>query len=85
MENEANSGFWSIGSKADENDVWTAEKTAAEWAEELKGYDYVLLFRATDSFASEFGGLFGGSTEVESSRVFQVDNSGSTPSLKIVP
>jgi hypothetical protein len=85
MENETNSGTWSLGSRADENDVWTAEKTAAEWAEELKGYDYVLLFRATDSFASEFGGLFGGSTEVESSRVFQVDNSGSTPSLKIVP
>jgi hypothetical protein len=85
MENETNSGTWSLGSRADENDVWTAEKTAAEWAEELKGYDYVLLFRATDSFASEFGGLFGGSTEVESSRVFHVDNSGSMPSLKIVP
>jgi hypothetical protein len=85
MENETNSEAWSLGSRADENDVWTAKKTDAEWAEELKGYDYVLLFRATESFASEFGGLFGGSTEVASSSVFKVDNSGSMPSLKMVP
>jgi hypothetical protein len=84
MENESNSGFWSIGSKADENDVWTAEKTQSEWAEELKDYDYVVVVRATESFVDEFGELFDNAANLSSS-VFKVDGSGSTSLLKKVP
>jgi len=82
MENKANSGFWSIGSRSDESDVWTAEKTDAEWAEELKGYDYVLIFKSTESFASEFRRLFEEPQEVSAGRVFKVIDKGTSVSLK---
>jgi hypothetical protein len=74
MENEANSGFWSIGSRADENDVWTAEKTESEWAEELKDYDYVVVLRATESFADQFGELFENPFDATSPSVFKVED-----------
>ena len=74
MENETNSGTWSLGSKADENDVWTVEKSASEWAQELRDYDYVVVFRATESFAQEFGDLFGNQSDVTSSSVFRVED-----------
>ena len=74
MENETNSATWSLGSKGDENDVWTVSKSASEWAQELAEYDYVVIFRATDSFVSEFGGLFENATVVTSSSVFKVEN-----------
>jgi hypothetical protein len=85
MENEANSGFWSIGSKADENDIWTAEKTADEWSTELKGYDYVVMFKATESFVGEFGGLFGKPSDISSSSVFTIEDSGPRSILRKVP
>jgi hypothetical protein len=74
MENETNSATWSLGSKGDDNDVWTVSKSASEWAQELTDYDYVLIFRATDSFVSEFGNLFANPTDATSSSVFKVEN-----------
>jgi hypothetical protein len=74
MENQTNSGFWSIGSKADENDVWTAEKSASEWSGELGEYDYVLLFRKSESFQSEFSSLFEESADVSDSSVFRISD-----------
>lgn len=74
MENQTNSGFWSIGSKADENDVWTAEKSVSEWSGDLKGYDYVLLFRKSESFQSEFSSLFEKSADVSDSSVFRISD-----------
>jgi hypothetical protein len=74
MENETNDANWSLGSKADENDVWTVEKSASEWAQELTDYDYVVVLRSTESFAQEFGGLFGNQSDVTSSSVFRVED-----------
>jgi hypothetical protein len=73
MENETNDANWSLGSKADENDVWTVEKSASEWAQELADYDYVVVVRSTESFAQEFGDLFGNQSDVTSSSVFRVE------------
>jgi hypothetical protein len=70
MEIETNSDSWSLGTKADENDVWTVEKSASEWGDDLKDFDYVLVFRATDSLVSEFGELFADSSELKDSTVF---------------
>ena len=81
MENETNSATWSLGSKGDENDVWTVSKSASEWAQELADYDYVVIFRATDSFVSEFGGLFDNPADATSSSVFKVENVDGSISL----
>jgi hypothetical protein len=85
MENEANSGFWSLGSRADDNDVWTAEKSPAQWADELENYDYVLIYRMTESFVIEFGGLFANPAELEQSTVFAVTKVFDSLTLTRVP
>jgi hypothetical protein len=85
MENETNSGTWSLGSKADENDVWTVEKSASEWAQELTDFDYVVILNTAGSFAAEFGGLFENPADLSSSAVFAVDNAQSQISLIRVP
>ena len=74
MENEANPGSWSLGTKADETDVWTTEKSVSEWAGDLRGYDYLLLFRKTESFQSEFSSLFENSADVSDSSVFRISD-----------
>jgi hypothetical protein len=85
MENETNSGTWSLGSKADENDVWTVEKSASEWAKELTDFDYVVILNTAGSFATEFGGLFENPADLSSSAVFAVDKAQSQISLIRVP
>jgi hypothetical protein len=70
MENETNSDSWSIGAKADENDVWTVEKSASEWGDDLRDFDYVLVYRATESLVSDFGELFAEPSELQDSTVF---------------
>ena len=76
MAQEVGAGPWSIGSKSDEGDVWTAEKTKDQWVEELKQYDFVVLYRSTDSFREEFGALFESPASIESSKVFRVSSVG---------
>jgi hypothetical protein len=85
MENETNSGTWSLGSKADENDVWTAEKSVSEWAQELADYDYVVTLEVTDTFAKEFAGIFENLGDLDSSSVFAVEKADSRVSLIRVP
>jgi hypothetical protein len=72
MENETNSGAWSLGSKAVENDVWSVDKSATEWAKELREYDYVVILNSTESFAEEFGELFENQSDASGSWVFRV-------------
>jgi hypothetical protein len=72
MENQTNSEAWSLGSRADENDVWTVDKSASEWAQELRGYDYVVVLEATESFAEQFGELFDNPSDQTSPSVFRV-------------
>ncbi len=85
MENETNSGFWSLGSKADENDVWTSEQSAPDWAEKLRDFDFVVVFRQSSSFQSEFAPLFKSPAEVKDSTVFAVDKTGLDLKLNRVP
>jgi hypothetical protein len=74
MENETNAANWSLGSKADENDVWTVEKSASEWAQELTDYDYVVVLNSTDSFSEKFGELFENQAEAIGNAVFAIDS-----------
>lgn len=67
-------GAWSIGSKLDEGDVWTEEKSTSEWAQELRDYDYVVVLRTTESFAEQFGELFENPSDATSPSVFKVED-----------
>ena len=82
MENETNSDSWSLGTKADENDVWTVEKSAPEWGDDLKDFDYVLVYRATESLVNDFSELFADPSELQDSTVFSgteaIDSTGLT-------
>jgi hypothetical protein len=82
LDNSVNDPDWSIGSRYNEEDVWTSPKTQAEWASELKDYDYVLVYVASESFVDEFGGLFEESQGISASTVFEVLDNGRSVSLK---
>jgi hypothetical protein len=82
LNNRVNEPGWSIGSPFDETDVWTTPKTQAEWGSDLREYDYVLIYGASESFVSEFGGLFENTQEISASTVFEVLDNGSSVSLK---
>jgi hypothetical protein len=81
MGNSVNPGSWSLGSKLDEGDVWTVEKSPSEWSRELTDYDYVLILRATDSFVAEFGALFRSPSDLSTWSIFEVDESEGEISL----
>ena len=50
---------WSIGSPNGDGDIWTDSKqTAQTWSQELKNYDYVVLYSASENFYTEFDSLF---------------------------
>ena len=76
---------WSIGSPANEEDVWTAAKTAEEWSAELDGYDYVLIYQATQGFVDEFGQIFEDPSQIAASTVFEVQDSERELKLVRVP
>jgi hypothetical protein len=69
----------------DEGDIWTAEKSASEWAKELTDFDYVVILNTAGSFATEFGGLFENVAEVSDATVFSVESSGGEVSLVGLP
>ena len=72
MGSDVNLSGWSIGNPSSEEDIWTIEKTAADWAADLRDFDYVLFFDPGDNFMNQFGSLFTQDTEVEPRSVFQV-------------
>lgn len=82
LNNSVNDSGWSIGSPLDPSDVWTIQKTANEWSEELKDYDFVLVYRATESFVEEFGEVFNAPLGAKSSMVFKVVTEGNATILK---
>jgi hypothetical protein len=50
---------FSLGSPNGPGDIWTEPKmTLSAWDVALDNYDYVVMYRSTDSFIAEFGSLF---------------------------
>jgi hypothetical protein len=63
---------WSIGTPYDESDIWTdAGISATQWSQELRDYDYVVLYANSESFNEEFSTIFESGT-VEPGNVYQV-------------
>ena len=50
---------WSIGSPNGDGDIWTdSQMTVQSWSQELREFDYVVLYSASEQFYDEFGPLF---------------------------
>ena len=51
-------------------------KTPEEWTEELKDYDYVIIYRADDVFRETYGKCFAGGAEaIQEQRIYKMDKS----------
>ena len=73
---EINAG-WSIAANTDRlypDDRWTVQIPTEKWKEKLKDYDYVLIYRANDSFREDYGTLFEAPEEIEDRSIFAVDH-----------
>lgn len=67
-------GSESIGKPFYDGDIWTAEKTAEEWQEELKSNaDYVALYHLNDYFMEEFSEVFENAEDIHENGVYKVD------------
>ena len=68
---------WSIAANTNQlfsGDEWTVQIPTEEWKEKLKDYDYVLIYRANDSFREDYGTLFETPEEIEDQSIFAVDH-----------
>lgn len=59
-----NADCWSLGPPRFQGDVWSCALTAAEWAQRLQDYDYVVLGITDDRFWQDYGELFNGRRDV---------------------
>ena len=75
---------WSIGSKFGDGDVWTDPAWDVErWSDELREFDYVVLYSTTESFNGEFGSLFE-SGNAEPNSVYRITKTSDGISLSKV-
>lgn len=67
-------GSESIGEPFYDGDIWTVEKTAEEWQEELvKNADYVALYHLNDYFMEEFSGVFENPKDIHENGIYWVN------------
>lgn len=55
------------------NDIWSVARSAEEWQNELKAYDYVLLYKADDTFVQHYSVLFENPELIQERALFRVD------------
>ena len=70
-----NQDGWSLSPTGplSENDLWTKTLSAAEWQEELKSFDYVLLNHVDETFIDHYGALFEQTEAIQDQAVFSVN------------
>jgi hypothetical protein len=75
---------WSIGSPDGDGDIWTdSAQTAQTWSQELRNFDYVVLYSASEGFYTEFGSIFE-SGIIDTNSVYKVIENDGTVSLSKV-
>jgi len=77
-------GGWSLGTPAGERDVWTRNITAAEWAEELKSFQWVYLVGVEASFVQNFHSLFEDPATIANDAFYKVRADGDSVVLTYV-
>ena len=55
-------------------DMWTILIGTEEWKEKLKDYDYVLIYRADDSFRESYSSLFANPEDIADETIFAVNH-----------
>lgn len=65
---------WSIGSKYNDQDIWTLDINSDDWIETLHkdNFDYVYIYKCDEKFSSEFGSLFESSDDIRNNTLFEV-------------
>jgi hypothetical protein len=72
---------WSMGTPFGDTDIWTDTTwDNKKWSNSLLGFDYVVLYKTTEAFNTEFGSLFE-SGVVETNAVYLVVKDGTKVSL----
>ena len=75
---------WSIGSPYGDTDFWTDPTWDVDrWSKELRAFDYVVLYKTTESFNTEFGSLFE-SGKVDPNSVYKIIKTQDSVSLSKV-
>ena len=57
-----------------EGDIWTVQKTADQWKQELETYDYVMVYHPDDTFIETYGSLFEDPSTLGDRTLYQVDH-----------
>lgn len=72
---KTNAGYWSIGTKVSEGDIWTLNINLSEWSKILIDgkFDYVYVVRENESFRKEFGNLFKSLDESLNGGIYKVN------------
>ncbi|MEI7539268.1 MAG: hypothetical protein WCJ36_00655 [Candidatus Saccharibacteria bacterium] len=84
IQTSPNNGAWSLGMPYTPTDIWTVNKTAKEWSDDLKSYSYVYLQYIDDRFVNDYGQLFENISDIRSRDIYSIDKSGGRVILKDV-
>jgi hypothetical protein len=69
---------FSIGTPSSKQDIWTDPKmTIDQWDLALNDYDYVVMFKSTETFIEEYGDLFEDPESLKEQGIYRVEHSGS--------
>ncbi len=64
---------WSLSANENPDERWTVTRSAQEWQNELKTYDYVLLYSVDDAFVQAYSMLFENPDLIQNRTLFRVD------------
>ena len=68
---------WSLTSSPEAlyaGDRWTVQISAESWQEQLKEYDYVLIYRINKTFREEYASLFEAPEGLDSGQIYAVNH-----------
>jgi hypothetical protein len=68
---------FSIGTPSSEQDIWTDPKmTIDKWDSALSEYDYVIVFKSTETFIKEYGDLFEDPSTLNEQGIYRIEKNG---------
>lgn len=67
---------WSLSTTGPlyEGDIWTHQRSAEQWKEELRSYDYVLIYHVDDIFIQDYSSAFADPSQIRDNTIFAVNH-----------